>query len=100
MNKAVLYMSMSVDGFIAGPHDGPDNGLGDGGHRLHEWLLIGADSDQLWDLGIAAVALLGTGTFLTAALALWLHRVDAHFARELRGQLLTKMSRLPLGWFS
>ena len=46
MNKAVLYMSMSVDGFIAGPHDGPDNGLGDGGHRLHEWLLIGADSDH------------------------------------------------------
>jgi dihydrofolate reductase len=46
MSKAVLYMSMSVDGFIAGPHDGPDNGLGDGGHRLHEWLLIGADSDH------------------------------------------------------
>jgi dihydrofolate reductase len=46
MSRAVLYMSMSVDGFIAGPHDGPDNGLGDGGHRLHEWLLIGADSDH------------------------------------------------------
>ena len=44
MSKAVLYMSMSVDGFIAGPNDGPDNGLGDGGHRLHDWLLIGADS--------------------------------------------------------
>lgn len=68
--------------------------------ELARLLLIGADSDQLWDLGIAAVALLGTGTFLTAALALWLHRVDAHFARELRGQLLTKMSRLPLGWFT
>jgi dihydrofolate reductase len=31
-------MSMSLDGFIAGPNERPDNGLGDGGHRLHEWL--------------------------------------------------------------
>jgi dihydrofolate reductase len=30
-------MSMSLDGFIAGPNEGPDNGLGDGGHRLHDW---------------------------------------------------------------
>jgi dihydrofolate reductase len=34
---SILYMSMSLDGFIAGPHDGPGNGLGDGGERLHEW---------------------------------------------------------------
>jgi len=39
MSKAVLYMSMSVDGFIAGPNDGPANGLGDRGHRLHDWFL-------------------------------------------------------------
>src|SRR5215212_7541280 len=31
-------MSMSLDGFIAGPNEGPGNGLGDGGHRLHEWM--------------------------------------------------------------
>jgi dihydrofolate reductase len=30
-------MSMSLDGFIAGPNERPDNGLGDGGHRLHQW---------------------------------------------------------------
>ena len=39
MSKTVLYMSMSLDGFIAGPNEGPGNGLGDGGHRLHEWFL-------------------------------------------------------------
>jgi dihydrofolate reductase len=39
-------MSMSLDGFIAGPNEGPDNGLGDGGHRLHEWALTGADADR------------------------------------------------------
>jgi dihydrofolate reductase len=32
-------MSMSLDGFIAGPNEGPGNGLGDGGHRLHEWVM-------------------------------------------------------------
>jgi dihydrofolate reductase len=42
MSATVLYMSMSLDGFIAGPNEGPDNGLGDGGHRLHEWCLTGA----------------------------------------------------------
>jgi dihydrofolate reductase len=39
MSATVLYMSMSLDGFIAGPNEGPGNGLGDGGHRLHEWVL-------------------------------------------------------------
>ncbi len=38
MARSVLYMSMSLDGFITGPDDGPDNGLGTGGLRLHEWL--------------------------------------------------------------
>ena len=44
MSATVLYMSMSVDGFIAGPNERPDNGLGDGGHRLHEWVFTGADA--------------------------------------------------------
>src|SRR5215207_7316852 len=44
MSATVLYMSMSLDGFIAGPNERPDNGLGDGGHRLHEWVPIGADA--------------------------------------------------------
>ena len=39
MSATVLYMSMSLDGFIAGPNESLENGLGDGGHRLHEWVL-------------------------------------------------------------
>ena len=39
-------MSMSLDGFVAGPNEGPDNPLGDGGHRLHEWFLTGDDADH------------------------------------------------------
>jgi dihydrofolate reductase len=46
MPATVLYMSISLDGFIAGPNAGPDNGLGDGGDRLHEWVLTGAHADD------------------------------------------------------
>src|SRR6202034_2901991 len=51
-------------------------------------------------IGIAAVALLGIGTVLGAALTLWLHVVDARFASDLRSRLLSKLARLPLGWFT
>jgi dihydrofolate reductase len=43
MSSTVLYMSMSLDGFIAGPNERPDNGLGDGGERLHEWVFPGLE---------------------------------------------------------
>jgi dihydrofolate reductase len=45
VSATVLSMSMSLDGFIAGPNAGPGNGLGDGGHRLHEWAMTGAAAD-------------------------------------------------------
>jgi dihydrofolate reductase len=45
VSSTVLYMSTSLDGFITGPNEGPDNGLGDGGHRLHEWVMTGDDVD-------------------------------------------------------
>ncbi len=47
MSATVLDMSMSLDGFIARPNAGPGNGLGDGGHRLYDWVLTGADSDEM-----------------------------------------------------
>ena len=48
MSATVLSMSMSLDGFIAGPNAGPGNGLGDGGQRLHDWVLPkGGDVDDV-----------------------------------------------------
>ena len=47
MSATVLTMSMSLDGFIAGPNVRLDNGLGDGGDRLHEWILKDSDVDQV-----------------------------------------------------
>lgn len=41
MSASVLYMSMSLDGFIAGPNDDPGNPGGDGFERLHEWFAPG-----------------------------------------------------------
>ncbi len=34
-------MSMSLDGYIAGPNDSPANQLGDGRGILHEWIFTG-----------------------------------------------------------
>jgi len=45
MSKTVLYMSISLDGFIAGPNETVENPLGDGGMRLHEWIFPDRDVD-------------------------------------------------------
>ena len=44
MSTSVLYMAMSLDGYIAGPNDSPDNPGGDGFMRLHEWF-VGTDGE-------------------------------------------------------
>ena len=41
MAKIVAAITMSVDGYITGPDDGPDKGLGEGGERLHYWVFGG-----------------------------------------------------------
>ena len=38
MSASVLYMSMSLDGFIAGPNDEVGNAGGDNFGRLHDWI--------------------------------------------------------------
>lgn len=38
MTNVFVDMSMSLDGFIAGPNDGRENPLGEGGERLPEWV--------------------------------------------------------------
>jgi dihydrofolate reductase len=41
VSASVLYMSMSLDGYIAGPNDEVGNPGGDGFDRLHEWFAPG-----------------------------------------------------------
>ena len=60
----VLDMSMSLDGFIAGPNERPDNGLGDGGERLHEWIFPAPDHKDVAVSGVNREVfdeLMGTG---------------------------------------
>lgn len=44
MSSSVLYMSMSLDGYIAGPNDRPGNPGGDGFMRLHDWYGFAAEA--------------------------------------------------------
>lgn len=37
MARVVADITTSLDGFVAGPNDGPELPLGEGGERLHEW---------------------------------------------------------------
>jgi dihydrofolate reductase len=39
MGKVVAELSMSLDGFVAGPNPTLENPLGEGGELLHEWLV-------------------------------------------------------------
>src|SRR5688500_3124954 len=38
MGKVTAQLSMSLDGYIAGPNVTLDNPMGDGGEELHEWV--------------------------------------------------------------
>ena len=66
MSTSVLYMSMSLDGYIAGPNDEPGNPGGDDFDRLHEWFVTpdgefgrpSGPGGQLWDEMMATGAVL------------------------------------------
>jgi dihydrofolate reductase len=41
MGKVIASITTSVDGYVTGPDDGPELGLGRGGERLHYWVMGG-----------------------------------------------------------
>jgi dihydrofolate reductase len=41
MTTVAAGITTSLDGYVTGPHDGPDRGLGEGGERLHYWVFGG-----------------------------------------------------------
>jgi dihydrofolate reductase len=74
MSEVVTALTVSVDGFIAGPDDGPEQPLGRGGQRLFRWYFDGdtpsrhypqfklsAPSAKLFDEGVAGVGAVVTG---------------------------------------
>jgi hypothetical protein len=47
MSKVRLELSLSLDGFVTGPDVGPDEPMGRGGERLHDWMFAGRSSAAL-----------------------------------------------------
>ena len=47
MGKVIVDLSISLDGFIAGADDGPDNPLGNGGHALFAWMGAGPERNRV-----------------------------------------------------
>jgi dihydrofolate reductase len=41
MSRIIASITTSVDGYVTGPDDGPQQGLGRGGERLHHWVMGG-----------------------------------------------------------
>jgi dihydrofolate reductase len=84
MTKVAAGITTSLDGYIAGPNDGPGRGLGDGGERLHHWVFggpwtyddqptgeaTGADKEFL-DGGIARVGAIVGGRNTYEAAEAW-----------------------------
>jgi dihydrofolate reductase len=50
MGKLTLDISVSLDGFIAGPNQTLEQPLGEGGERLHEWAFAVATFRQMHGL--------------------------------------------------
>src|SRR5437762_2249341 len=47
MGRVIVDLSVSVDGFVAGPDDGPENPLGVGGEVLFAWMGAGPERNRL-----------------------------------------------------
>jgi dihydrofolate reductase len=83
VERLIAEMSMSLDGFVAGPHAGGTHPLGEGGERLHAWLYElaswrrrhgltggteGPESDALEEsLGQAGAVVMGHGMYRVAS---------------------------------
>lgn len=66
MGKVIIDITMSLDGYVTAPNDGPNNGLGDNGRILHTWAFAGNADDQkfLEDPGhTLGAGILGRRTF-------------------------------------
>jgi len=75
MQKIIVEITMSLDGFIAGTGITKNNPMGEGGHRLHEWLFKSkTDTDELLLKDIidnSGAVIVGARTYTTAIEDAW-----------------------------
>lgn len=62
MSGRFAQITMSLDGYTAGPNDGPDHPLGEGGLALHRWILDPARTPI--DTQVGAELLADAGAFV------------------------------------
>jgi dihydrofolate reductase len=46
MGKVIFDITASLDGFVAGPNDSPENPMGDGGMRLFDWYFSESETSR------------------------------------------------------
>jgi dihydrofolate reductase len=63
MTSVICQLTISLDGFVAGPSQSLDNPIGEGGSRLHEWAFAGDDGPAL-DADLAARHGEGIGAYV------------------------------------
>ncbi|ETK34917.1 dihydrofolate reductase family protein [Microbispora sp. ATCC PTA-5024] len=68
MAKVVVHVTMSLDGFMAGPRVSAESPMGEGGLRLHEWVFNasdgGPDGEVMRELSaVTRAVVLGRRTF-------------------------------------
>ena len=87
MTKVNAGITISLDGYVVGPNDGPGRGLGEGGERLHYWVFggpwsyaeepkgeaTGADK-QVLDEGLASLGAVIAGRNTYEAAEAWCGR--------------------------
>jgi dihydrofolate reductase len=61
MGKVTNHISISLDGFVAGPNQSNDDPLGEGGERLHEWAFT---TDSEVDREVRARITSGNGAYI------------------------------------
>lgn len=75
MGKVILDITMSLDGFVAGPNISNQNPLGVGGERLHEWIFSAKtpidEAAQQAAHGNAGAVIVGGRTYETAINDAW-----------------------------
>jgi dihydrofolate reductase len=73
MSSVTCQISVSLDGYVAGPNQSPDDPLGKGGERLHEWAFPteswrarhgGRGGESNVDSEVAEEAMSGIGAFI------------------------------------
>ena len=64
MSKVFAQITMSLDGFVAGWHDSPENPLGDRGLDLHRWILAPESQKGVFDGQVATEMFANTGAIL------------------------------------